>query len=219
MVSKTGLKTKKVLISCGPTWVAIDDTRIISNISTGELGQKIAIDLQEKGDNVTLLEGAVLKPLQSKSIKILKYKFFDELKILINQELKKHYDIFIHLAAVSDYTLEKPFKEKLSSKLKTLTLKLKPTPKLINGIKKIDPNIFLVGFKLESHLNGASIPQLTQGLFENAKCDLVVANSLKDNKYVGYIVDKKRNILVKAESKQALSKLLIKNIKSIIETH
>ncbi|MCH7561180.1 MAG: hypothetical protein IIC67_07430 [Thaumarchaeota archaeon] len=87
MVSSHLLNNKKVLITCGPTGVPIDTMRIISNLSSGTLGQMIARDFAKAGAKVTLLEGPVTKPLKSGSIKILKFVFFDEFIELIKKEI------------------------------------------------------------------------------------------------------------------------------------
>ena len=107
------LRNKKVLITCGPTWIPIDAMRVISNQSTGTLGQMIAEDFAKAGAKVTLLEGPVTRELKSKTIKILKFVFFDEFTGLIKKELKKKVDICIHAAAVSDYKLKKPGRKKI----------------------------------------------------------------------------------------------------------
>src|SRR3989338_2564724 len=119
--TKNLLKNKKILVTCGPTWVAIDDTRVLSNISTGALGQMIASQLKAKGAKVTVLQGPTHQ-FKSASIQIYHFTFFDELKNLLNRVLKKNYDVIIHAAAVSDYRLKTPFKKKISSSLKNLNL-------------------------------------------------------------------------------------------------
>jgi len=202
----------KVLITCGPTWVPIDDTRVISNQSTGELGQILAQELIAKGAKVTVLQGPVTELFKKTSAVILKFHFFNELKELLNQELKKKYDVIVHAAAVSDYQLKKTFQKKLSSGQKNLKLELVPTPKLIESIKKQNPRIFLVGFKLESKLNERSAKRFTRDLFEKAKCDLVVVNSKKCGHYFGYVVNRKKGILAKAQSRQQLAERLIHEI-------
>ncbi|MBF0521739.1 MAG: hypothetical protein HQL24_01640 [Candidatus Omnitrophica bacterium] len=203
----------KVLITCGPTWVPIDDVRVISNISTGTLGQMLAQDFARAGGKVTLIEGPVQRPLESKTIKILKFKLYDELFALLKKQLTDHFDVIIHLAAVSDYQLKKTFRSKLSSHLTRLDLKLVPTKKIIEQLKRIAPKSFLVGFKLEPKISEGNIKRYTKNLFEKAQCNLAVVNSISGNQYLAYIVDTKGNILAKASKKEGLSKLLIKAIK------
>src|ERR1041385_7988360 len=151
------LSGKKILITCGPTWVAIDDVRVLSNRSTGELGRILARRLKGAGAKVTVLEGPVTEPLKDRLIKVLKFSFFEELTELLNEELKKRYDVVIHAAAVSDFRLPKKFSGKISSEKRRLNLNLVRAPKLINRIKKIAPKTFLVGFKLESDFNKLSV--------------------------------------------------------------
>jgi len=203
------LKNKKILITCGPTWVPIDTMRVISNRSTGTLGHLLAEDFTRAGAKVTLLEGPITRTLTQTKVKIIKFTFFDELIHLMSTELKKKYDICIHAAAVSDYKIKRPRSTKLSSQLSSLQLDLVPTPKIINRIKKINPSLFLIGFKLESTMTQRSALTKTKRLFDQGRCDLVVANSTRGNNYKGYILNQDRSIVAQATSRQAMSKQLV----------
>ncbi|MDP8212001.1 MAG: phosphopantothenoylcysteine decarboxylase [Candidatus Zapsychrus exili] len=207
------LKNKKILITCGPTWVPIDDVRVISNTSTGSLGQTIARDLKTAGAKITLLEGPVKEPIKEKSVKVIKFSYFNELSVLLKKELKKNYDIVIHAAAVSDYKLTKKLKEKISSKFKKLKLELVPTEKLINIIKKINDKVFLVGFKLEPKMTKQVAKKESDSLISQAKCNLVVANSNPNKRYCAYILDSGLNILAKDKTRKSVSKSLTKVLK------
>lgn len=206
---KSKLRGKKILITSGPTCVSVDKMRVISNRATGELGQKIATALDKAGAEVTLLEGPVLNPFRHRSIRIEKFYFYDELASLIAGELKQKYDVVIHNAAVSDYRLAEPFDGKIDSGRKSLTLKLVPTAKLINSIKKMAPKVFLVGFKLEDFHNTKEIFNESRKLFNAADCDLVVANKLNGG-YQGYIVSSDSEIVGKGSSRAELTANLVK---------
>lgn len=198
----------KVLVTCGPTWTPIDDVRVISNVSSGEMGHLIAQAFRRRSAQVTIIEGPVTHTLIDKRIKIIKYRFFDELARVLNQELRKEYDIIIHAAAVSDFKVTGALKSKISSK-KGVTLKLALMPKLIKHIKHLLPKSFLVGFKLEPNLNPKNILKTVQSLFTSSGCDLVVANSLK-NGYQGFIVNASGDILSKATNKKQIAQSLVK---------
>ena len=189
----------------------IDDVRVISNTSTGELGQRLAKELANKGAKVTVLEGPVTRPLKLSSVKILKFRFFDELKKFLHQELKKKYDVVIHAAAVSDFQLKRAFTRKLESG-SNLKLELVPTPKLIESIKRKNPAVFLVGFKLESKLNANSAKRFARDLFGKAKCDLVVVNSLSHEKYSAFLLNRENKIVASAKTRESLVKTLIQNL-------
>ena len=119
----------------------------------------------------------------------------------------------IHAAAVSDYKLKKPFSQKLTSRLSRLTLELVPTKKIIQFIKKINPKIFLVGFKLEPKINPATVKSFAGRLIQEASCDLVVVNNTTGNSYHGYIVDRGKNILAHELSRRGISRALLKTLK------
>lgn len=200
----------RILITCGPTWVALDEVRVISNRSSGEIGHLIAEYAAAHGDKVTLLEGPVTHPWHDPEVKVIKYRFFDELEKLLKEQLKKNYDCVIHAAAVSDFKLGKPLKGKIDSH-KEISLKLVPTPKLIEQSKKHAPKTFLVGFKLEPGIKVENILKEADGLLKSAHCDLVVVNCIKHG-YRGFIVDKEKNIWLKTDSKKVLARGLVRLI-------
>ncbi|VAX35774.1 Phosphopantothenoylcysteine decarboxylase / Phosphopantothenoylcysteine synthetase [hydrothermal vent metagenome] len=204
------LKNKKILITCGPTWIPIDDMRVISNKSTGSLGQMMAQDLVKSGAKVTLLQGPVTNGVVGNAIQIRPFLFYDELLSLLKTELKKKYDIIIHAAAVSDYKVKNPSKTKLSSHMNKLTLELIPTQKIIPLIKKFNPNVFLIGFKLESQMTKTLALEKTKDLFKKAKCDLVVANSFHNKKYTSFILNPSGTFLAQAASRKGITNALLK---------
>ena len=204
------LEGKNVLVTCGPTWVPIDDVRVISNRSTGALGQSLAAVLDSRGARVTLLEGPVRRPLKSVSVTVRPFCFYEELANLLRQELSSDaYRVVIHAAAVADYRLKHPRSTKISSQSKGLTLELVPTEKIIGRLKVLCPGIFLVGFKLESSLNKSLAVEKTRALFQEAGCDLVVANTVTDDQYQGYILDKQARFLAEVKSRQEMVEALV----------
>src|SRR5665213_1817515 len=132
----------RVLVTCGATWTPIDDVRVISNVSSGEMGHLIARAFRRHKASVTVLEGPVTHTLIDKGIKIIKYRFFDELARILKVELLKKYDIIVHAAAVSDFKVVGTSKSKIASD-RAMTLKLVTTPKLIKDIKRLSPESFL----------------------------------------------------------------------------
>jgi len=202
------MKKTKVLVTCGSTWVPIDDVRVISNVSTGEMGHLMAQAFSRNKADVTIIEGPVTHALVDKKIKIIKYRFFDELARVLKQELAKKYDIVIHAAAVSDFKVLKAKQTKISSD-KPLILKLIKTTKLINDIKCLSPECLLVGFKLETQIDPKNVFSTVKSLFTVSGCDLVVANSLKSG-YKGYILNADGDILAEASTKRQIAERLTK---------
>ncbi|MBF0483942.1 MAG: phosphopantothenoylcysteine decarboxylase [Candidatus Omnitrophica bacterium] len=208
------LKNKKVLITCGPTWVPIDEVRVISNVSSGQMGHILASAFLREGCQVTLIEGPVHQPMtKTEGLKVIPFFFYEELRTTLLKKLKQKFDIVIHAAAVSDYRIKNTFNHKISSSLKTLKLILVPTAKIITEIKKIQPKCFLVGFKLEPGLGRDALIDRSRKLFSEAGCDLVIANSLRGNKYKGYIIDPQLKVAASADSREGIVKKLIQDLK------
>lgn len=207
----SALKNKKILITAGPTWVPIDKVRVISNISSGATGAAIAQEAKRQGAKVTLLlgPGGLVA-----GIKIVRFRYFEELQRLLDIEVKRGYDVIIHAAAVSDYMPVKVSSGKIRSGARSLTVRLKGTPKLIAGIRKKAKRAFLVMFKLEA---GKSKERLLDSAYRamlDAGAELVVANNAEDvseTRHKAYIVDLGKKIIA-VETKKELAKRLLEVI-------
>lgn len=92
-------------------------------------------------------------------------------------DLITDFDIFISTAAVSDFEFKKKSDKKIDSS-SSLSLNLKPTTKIIRQIKKINPEIFLVGFKAEFNISREDIIKCARKQISDAGTDLVVANDI-----------------------------------------
>ncbi|MDP3033487.1 MAG: bifunctional phosphopantothenoylcysteine decarboxylase/phosphopantothenate--cysteine ligase CoaBC [Methanobacteriaceae archaeon] len=173
--SENDLKGKKVLISAGRTYEAIDPIRGISNRSSGKMGIEIAKEAFIRGAEVTMLLGEVSVPVPQsfESIKTVSSKEMND-KIL---EIIPEFDIFVSTAAVSDFSPSITENSKISSDNK-LELVLKPNPKIINQIKHKNPDIFLVGFKAEYNISEGELIDSAKKQMEKSDTDLVVANDV-----------------------------------------
>jgi phosphopantothenoylcysteine decarboxylase/phosphopantothenate--cysteine ligase len=193
---KTPLSNKKVLVSAGPTYEAIDPVRFIGNHSSGLMGYSIAEELANRGAIVELVSGPTSLSVSSPNIKKTDVVSAEE---MYNSCIKKFpkCDIAVMSAAVADYTPEKVENSKIKKKTTDFSLKLKPTKDILAqlGNQKNDDQI-LIGFALEtdSEINNA------KKKLKNKNLDFIVLNSLKD-KGAGFkhktnkisIIDKKGN--------------------------
>lgn len=183
------LKDKRILITAGPTWVSIDSVRVISNVATGETGILLARRLSRAGASVTLLLGGVAACCKDRSIKVLPFRFFDELRSSVIRELKrKKYDIAIHSAAVSDYRPAAKSRGKIRSGLRRLRLELVPTEKIVDIFKKVRPGLFTVGFKFLPQASRGKLIKEARSLMRRAGLELVIANTAKKDAYEAYLI-------------------------------
>lgn len=203
------LKRKRILITAGPTWVAIDSVRVISNIASGETGILLAKEAAKRGAAVTLVLGPSGEAMLPKAIRVISFKFFDELKNIVISELKsKTYDAVIHSAAVSDFKPERITGGKISSG-RIRSLKLLPLPKIIYAIRKLTPAAKLVMFKLEPGVCDSVLIKRAKSAMGRIRADFVVANQL--NPYRAFILDNVGN-KIPVKNKRDLAKKILKLI-------
>lgn len=176
------LKGKKVLITAGPTIEYIDPVRVITNQSTGKTGVLLASEFVSAGSKVTMIYGPGTE-MPPKGAKVVHVKTSSQMSEAVKKEMRQKWDIVILAAAVSDYTPEKPSKTKLDSDLSRISLKMKKVPKMINGIKKIQKNVFLVGFKAETGISKEQLIKKAREKIVQADCDLVIANDIGTKRY------------------------------------
>ena len=205
----------KVLITGGATWIKIDKVRILTNVFTGKTSVYLASYFARKNCDVTLLLNTHCIDRLPKKIKIIPFRYFEELRKILIEELKRNkYDIIVHTAAVSDYLFKHSFKGKIPSGKSRFEIKLTVAPKLTSVIRHYAKGAYLVQFKLEASENSL-ISKARKSLIKN-KFDAVVANSLDDleNKYQSFLIDK-RGTKKKIRSKKELAKILLDTAKSI----
>jgi phosphopantothenoylcysteine decarboxylase/phosphopantothenate--cysteine ligase len=173
----------------------------------------IAKDAYERGANVTLFigPGRTEVPKQNQRLKIVRFKYFEELRNLVEKYVSmKKYHIFIHSAAVSDYEPLLKFDGKIKSNSEKLTIHFRKTIKIVDLIKKIDPNIFLVKFKLEVNTSKEKLISIAKKSMDHSMADIIVANDFNciGKKHKAFILDKNEN-LHDCVGKEVISKKLL----------
>jgi len=216
-------KRKKILVTAGPVWVPIDKIRVITNIFRGSLGLLIAKEAAKKGAKATLLLGPGNLPLlkrNPKNLKIIRFRFFSELFELMKKEISsRKYDVAIHSAAVPDYLPATFYPGKIRSGKREILIRLKPTIKIIDQVKKWDPKIFLVKFKLEVGKNKKEVLKKGKEALKRSRADIVVANDLEDihgNRHKAFILDRKGNFIV-CQTKKDIARSILKLANRVVE--
>jgi phosphopantothenoylcysteine decarboxylase / phosphopantothenate---cysteine ligase len=172
--SKGDLQGKRVLVSAGATYEEIDPIRGITNRSSGKMGLELAKEAYRRGAEVTLLCGRVEIQLPT-AFAVIKVESALEMQLEVEGLVLDH-DVFLSAAAVSDFNLEKET-YKVSSQ-DDINLQLRPAPKIINRVKMINPEIFLVSFKADYNVSHEKIIESARKGMQESFADLVVANDV-----------------------------------------
>ncbi|PQJ74685.1 bifunctional phosphopantothenoylcysteine decarboxylase/phosphopantothenate--cysteine ligase CoaBC [Polaribacter gangjinensis] len=215
ILSTLSLRGKKVLITAGPTYEAIDPVRFIGNHSSGKMGFEIAKEAANLGAEVFLISGPSNEKINHSLVHRIDVISAEDMY----QAAHKYFDtvdIAILSAAVADYKPKNVATQKIKKTDASLTIELAPTKDILASLGKIKNQQFLVGFALE-----------TENEFENAKAklqrknlDMIVLNSLQD-KGAGFatntnkitIIDKNLNSTdFDLKSKTAVAKDIITKI-------
>ena len=183
VLSKLPLKGKKVLITAGPTYEAIDPVRFIGNHSSGKMGFAIANCVANLGAEVFLITGPSHETTSHSLIKRINVVTAEEMYDACHRYFSES-DIAILSAAVADYRPKNVVAEKIKKKDTSLEVALEPTKDILASLGQIKKRQFLVGFALETN------NELEHAIskLERKNLDAIVLNSLKD-KGAGFATD------------------------------
>jgi phosphopantothenoylcysteine decarboxylase/phosphopantothenate--cysteine ligase len=203
------LKNKKILITSGGTIEMIDDVRAITNLSSGNMGSAIANTAESMGASVTVITSG--NQDFSENINVIDARDAHSMHEAVLQHINDQ-DIFISVAAVSDYTPKEIFNGKLKKNNLDMTLQLKPTIDILKEVGLSKNKIFKVGFAAESE----NLIENAQKKLKTKNLDLIVANlihesmGLQDTKVS--IISKNDVIDVPKSNKIVAAKVILKEI-------
>ncbi len=191
------LKGKKILITSGPTFEAIDPVRFIGNHSSGKMGIALAEQAYKLGAEVQLILGpSALSVI--KGIKVTPVTSAAEMY----QACKKHFpssDICIFAAAVADYAPKSPSKQKIKKSEKEFSLLLSKNVDIAQEFGKIKRKQQLsIGFALETN---EALKHAKEKL-KKKNFDLIVLNSLSEQG-AGFKLDTNKVTIIDANNKIA----------------
>ncbi|SDI21081.1 bifunctional phosphopantothenoylcysteine decarboxylase/phosphopantothenate--cysteine ligase CoaBC [Winogradskyella thalassocola] len=169
------LRGKRVLITAGPTYEAIDPVRFIGNHSSGKMGFEIAKAASNLGAEVILVTGPTHQKISNNFITVKPVVSAEDMY----NEVHKHFstsDIAILSAAVADYRPKNVATQKIKKKETTFTIELEKTKDILKSLGDIKKDQFLVGFALETN----NELEHALGKLKSKNLDLIVLNSLQD---------------------------------------
>ncbi|MEL0124110.1 MAG: bifunctional phosphopantothenoylcysteine decarboxylase/phosphopantothenate--cysteine ligase CoaBC [Alphaproteobacteria bacterium] len=174
----------KVIITAGPSVERIDPVRFISNYSTGFQGYEIANNLSDYGADTFLISGPT-KLEKPKNLKVINVESCQEFYSQVESRLPC--DIFISVAAISDWKIRKYSNNKIKNKLNKLKLEFTRNDDILGKVS-IHPHRprLVIGFSAE-----------TQDLITNSKkklnqkkCDWIIANKVSEKMGFGDVKNK-----------------------------
>ncbi|CAN5382304.1 bifunctional phosphopantothenoylcysteine decarboxylase/phosphopantothenate--cysteine ligase CoaBC [soil metagenome] len=169
------LRNKKILITAGPTYEAIDPVRFIGNHSSGKMGFELADVAAVLGAQVVLVTGPTHLNPGNDSIQVIKVVSAEEMNKAVHSEFETC-DVFISAAAVADYRPVKVAGEKIKKAGNSLTLDLEPTTDILASMGNLKKHQKLIGFALETN----DEMENARGKLERKNLDFIVLNSLND---------------------------------------
>jgi len=175
ILSQLPLYGKKVLITAGPTYEALDPVRFIGNHSSGKMGFEIAKAAANLGAEVVLVSGPTHQTITHSLVTVKPVVSAEDMY----NEVHKHFeasDIAILSAAVADYRPKNVASQKIKKKDATFSIELEKTKDILKSLGAIKAHQLLVGFALETN----NELEHAKGKLKSKNLDLIVLNSLQD---------------------------------------
>jgi phosphopantothenoylcysteine decarboxylase/phosphopantothenate--cysteine ligase len=173
--SRLPLKGKRILITAGPTYEAIDPVRFIGNHSSGKMGFDIANSAANLGASVILVSGPTVFKVDHSLIKLINVVSALEMYDACHQFFNE-VDVVIAAAAVSDYKPKQVATQKIKKAEDNFFIELEKTKDILASLGTTKKNQFLIGFALETE----NEIENAKGKIQKKNLDLIVLNSLQD---------------------------------------
>lgn len=209
--SAQDLKGKRILVTAGPTYEAIDPVRFIGNRSSGKMGFALALAAARRGASVTLVSGPTHLETP-RHVSRIDVETAEQMNSAVLAHAAKAHAV-IMAAAVADYAPLSPSKKKIKKDLHAPppAIALTATPDILASLgQKKKKGMVLVGFALESDNELAN----AQEKLKKKNLDLIVLNSLKE-KGAGFGTDTNVVTIIhrrgKAEKLPLMSKIDVAN--------
>lgn len=188
---KKDLLNKKVLITAGPTYEAIDPVRFIGNRSSGKMGLALAEECYERGAMVTLVCGPNQLQLHKYPFKSIEVESAQDMFTACDAIFDTQ-DIAIMSAAVADYKPSTLEKNKIKKSSDNLNIELNKTVDILSTLGQKKQKQILVGFALETE---NELKHAQEKLLKK-NADIIVLNSL-NNEGAGFSHDTNKITVIK----------------------
>lgn len=174
LAARLPLRDKKILITAGPTYEAIDPVRFIGNHSSGKMGFALAAAAAGLGAEVILISGPTHLEIAHPLVRLVRVTTSEEMYVRVRERFPDA-DVVIAAAAVSDYKPRQVADQKIKKEQDHLNLELVKTKDILAGLGQVKKHQKLVGFALETE----NELENARGKLRRKNLDFVVLNSLR----------------------------------------
>jgi len=180
------LAGRRIVITAGPTWEAVDDVRFLGNRSSGKMGFALAQAAAGQGAEVTLIAGPVSLPTPAGIARRIDVESALEMRETLRR-VAFQVDVVVMAAAVADFRPSVRVLGKLSRRdsrpvaarpARSLALVANPDLLAELGQERKGTTPFLVGFAAEVGVSGNALADRARQKLKEKRCDLVVANEV-----------------------------------------
>jgi phosphopantothenoylcysteine decarboxylase/phosphopantothenate--cysteine ligase len=168
------LDGKRVLVTAGPTFEAIDPVRGITNASSGKMGFALARAAAEAGADVTLVAGPTSLATPSGVDRIDVVSAAEMAEAVLARVAAQ--DVFVSVAAVADYRPVQVHEQKVKKANAPMSIALEPTVDILAEVAARKDAPFCVGFAAESH----DVVRQGEEKRKRKKLAMLVANRAQD---------------------------------------
>jgi phosphopantothenoylcysteine decarboxylase/phosphopantothenate--cysteine ligase len=168
------LARKRVLLTAGPTFEALDPVRGLTNVSSGKMGYALARACAEAGATVTLVSGPV-SLATPRGVSRIDVRSAAEMRQAVLDGIAGN-EVFIAVAAVADYRPAQVAAHKIKKSDAAMTVELQPNPDILSEVAELPNAPFCVGFAAESQ----NLAAYAEGKRQTKKLPLVVGNLVQD---------------------------------------
>jgi phosphopantothenoylcysteine decarboxylase/phosphopantothenate--cysteine ligase len=153
------LSGKRVLITSGPCRETVDDVRVLTTRSGGQMGRELAYEAFRLGADVTVVHADTLPCVTN----LPAVSATDMHKQVLRQIREQGADVYLSAAAISDYAPE-PVRGKIPSGMDAMTITCNPLPKLLDDVLALKAVPVVVAFKIGYDIKNAADAMLSKGV-------------------------------------------------------
>ena len=193
------LKDRRVIITGGPTKEYIDNVRFVTNGASGKSAIFLAQEAMLHGADVSLIIGESQIPVPD-YLSPIRIKSTNEMRDVTLKEMEKSENpVVILSAAMADFRPDKIRKGKTKS-TDSFSIKLMPTEKLSDEVKKRRKNAILVVYKAEWGVTKEVLIERAMTKMKKTDADMAIANDLSVEG-AGFGTDTNKVLFVRRDGK------------------